>query len=177
MAAAQPDVPLTHRRLLFILAVMLGMFPRRARSDEYRDLGAATSGVTFFRAIGSAFGVALFGAIFAGRLQPQLAARLSGQALPAGFDPTRLEIAPGVLASLPAPVHGGIIDAYTASLQPLFLSAVPLRPAGVRVRASAQRAAAARDRASGRRSRRPGVAGRRAVGGRNRTRGERAHRP
>jgi hypothetical protein len=26
MAAAQPDVPLTHRRLLFILAVMLGMF-------------------------------------------------------------------------------------------------------------------------------------------------------
>jgi EmrB/QacA subfamily drug resistance transporter len=34
----------------------------------YQHLGAATSGVTFFRSMGSVFGVALFGAIFTGRL-------------------------------------------------------------------------------------------------------------
>lgn len=35
---------------------------------EYRDLGAATSGITFFRSMGSVFGVAMFGGIFAGYL-------------------------------------------------------------------------------------------------------------
>lgn len=37
-------------------------------SAPYQHLGAATSGVTFFRSMGSVFGVALFGAIFTGRL-------------------------------------------------------------------------------------------------------------
>ena len=35
---------------------------------EYRDLGAATSGITFFRSMGSVFGVALFGGIFSSHL-------------------------------------------------------------------------------------------------------------
>jgi EmrB/QacA subfamily drug resistance transporter len=35
---------------------------------DYRHLGAATSGVTFFRAMGSVFGVALFGGIFISRM-------------------------------------------------------------------------------------------------------------
>lgn len=48
-------------------------------SAPYQHLGAATSGVTFFRSMGSVFGVALFGAIFTGYLaasdaQPEAAA-------------------------------------------------------------------------------------------------------
>ncbi|HEY8551581.1 MAG TPA: MDR family MFS transporter, partial [Vicinamibacterales bacterium] len=35
-------------------------------SVDYRHLGAATSGITFFRSMGSVFGVALFGSIFSG---------------------------------------------------------------------------------------------------------------
>ena len=35
---------------------------------DYADLGAATSGVTFFRSIGGAFGVSVFGAIFSNQL-------------------------------------------------------------------------------------------------------------
>jgi hypothetical protein len=31
---------------------------------DYADLGAGTSGVTFFRSIGGSFGTAVFGAIF-----------------------------------------------------------------------------------------------------------------
>lgn len=40
----------------------------------YRHLGAATSGVTFFRSMGSVFGVALFGAVFTGQLAANAAA-------------------------------------------------------------------------------------------------------
>ena len=43
---------------------------------EYRNLGAATSDATFFRAIGGSFGTAVFGAIFSN----QLAAHLSSLA-------------------------------------------------------------------------------------------------
>jgi EmrB/QacA subfamily drug resistance transporter len=45
---------------VFVLAVQ--------NAVEYRDLGAATSGVTLFRALGSVFGVAFFGALFAANL-------------------------------------------------------------------------------------------------------------
>jgi EmrB/QacA subfamily drug resistance transporter len=40
---------------------------------EYRELGVATSGATFFRSIGGSFGVAVFGTIFSNRLQTTLA--------------------------------------------------------------------------------------------------------
>src|SRR5690606_3318549 len=35
---------------------------------EYRDLGAATSGITFFRSMGAVFGVAMLGGIFSSYL-------------------------------------------------------------------------------------------------------------
>jgi hypothetical protein len=35
--------------------------PRRRDDAEYRDLGTATSGVSFFRALGVSFGVATLG--------------------------------------------------------------------------------------------------------------------
>lgn len=39
---------------------------------DYRDLGVATSGATFFRSIGGSFGVAVFGTIFSNRLASEL---------------------------------------------------------------------------------------------------------
>jgi EmrB/QacA subfamily drug resistance transporter len=69
---------------------------------DYRDLGAATSGVTFSRAIGSVFGVALFGAIFTNHLDDQLRVVLAGQALPPGLDIRALEAQPAAIAALPA---------------------------------------------------------------------------
>ena len=33
-------------------------------TSDYRDLGVATSGVTFFRTLGSSFGAAVFGAVY-----------------------------------------------------------------------------------------------------------------
>jgi EmrB/QacA subfamily drug resistance transporter len=52
----------------------------------YADLGAATSGATFFRSIGGSFGTAVFGAIFASQLSINLPRYLAGVHLPAGFN-------------------------------------------------------------------------------------------
>jgi EmrB/QacA subfamily drug resistance transporter len=91
----------------------------------YDDLGAATSGATFFRSIGGSFGVAVFGAVFSARLSANVAHYLAGQQLPPGFSGTA-GASPEALKALPAAVHTGYIEAYAASLQTVFLIAVPI---------------------------------------------------
>jgi EmrB/QacA subfamily drug resistance transporter len=90
---------------------------------EYRNLGAATSGATFFRSIGGSFGTAVFGAIFANLLASHLAPLAS--ALPPGFNAGSAEN-PAALRQLPAPVHAEFVHAYAQSLQTVFLVAVPI---------------------------------------------------
>jgi MFS family permease len=91
---------------------------------DYADLGVATSGTTYFRSIGSAFGVALFGAIFANRLQTNLQ-RFLATTSSAGVDPSAVQANPAALQQLPPALHGEVVQAYVASLQPVFLAAVP----------------------------------------------------
>jgi EmrB/QacA subfamily drug resistance transporter len=91
----------------------------------YQDLGAATSGVTFFRSIGGSFGTAVFGAIFTGQLSGNLARYLAGKPVPAGFNPSA-GASPAALAKLPPAVHAGFIQAYATSLHTVFLVAVPI---------------------------------------------------
>ena len=92
---------------------------------DYRDLGVATSGATFFRSIGGSFGTAVFGAIFANQLTGNLRHYLSGLALPPGFKATS-GASPAVLDRLPAAVHSGFVHAYAASLHTVFLWGVPI---------------------------------------------------
>ena len=73
---------------------------------DYADLGAATSGVTFFRSIGGAFGVSVFGAIFSNRLASELAAALRGVTLPPGFNAASAQANPALLKTLPAAAQG-----------------------------------------------------------------------
>jgi len=91
---------------------------------EFRDLGTATAGVNFFRSMGSAFGVAVFGSILTSRLDynlprliPQASGLESGQLL--GSTPAQLR-------ALPAPVHVGAQQAFSMSLHTMFLWVVPL---------------------------------------------------
>src|SRR6266516_1908949 len=92
---------------------------------EYRDLGAATSAMTFFRSIGGSFGVALFGTIFASRLQANLHSLLpSGAAAQLGDAGTSLQ--PSQLSGLPAAVRSGVELAYSNSIQSVFRSALPV---------------------------------------------------
>jgi EmrB/QacA subfamily drug resistance transporter len=95
-------------------------------SSDYSDLGAATSAATFFRTIGGAFGVSIFGAVFANRLASEMASALRGKVLPAGFNPESATANPEALKSLPADLHAAIVHAYALALQPVFLIAVPI---------------------------------------------------
>ena len=90
---------------------------------DYRDLGVATSGVTFFRTLGSSFGAAVFGTVYANVLSDtlpgggrRLARRRPGRGGHARrrCTPTRpTQIAP-------------IVDAYAHALHVVFLAAVPV---------------------------------------------------
>jgi EmrB/QacA subfamily drug resistance transporter len=91
----------------------------------YSDLGAATSGATFFRSIGGSFGTAVFGAIFAAQLTGNLRHYLAGLSLPAGFNAAQGS-SPAALSKLPTAVHHGYQEAYAASLHTVFLVAVPI---------------------------------------------------
>lgn len=68
---------------------------------DYADLGTATSGVTFFRTLGSSFGTAVFGTIYANALKPNLTDGVAAAAR-AGGDPATLAKA----AQSPAGLHG-----------------------------------------------------------------------
>jgi DNA-binding MarR family transcriptional regulator len=90
---------------------------------DYRDLGAATSGATFFRSIGSSFGVAAFGAVFANALTGNLARYLPAGTVPPGLNPTAAQANPQALHHLPPAIYQAFIHAYAVSLQPVFFIA------------------------------------------------------
>ncbi len=91
---------------------------------DYKDLGAATAGATFFRSMGGSFGTAVFGAIFANVLSGNITRHLAGVKLPAGVRGS--SVSPQALAKLPTAVHAGFVNAYASSLQTVFLVAVPI---------------------------------------------------
>ncbi|WP_411104470.1 MDR family MFS transporter [Streptomyces sp. cmx-4-9] len=100
---------------------------------DYADLGTATSGVTFFRTLGSAFGTAVFGTIYANTLGPALQKAVGEAARATGTDPAAL----GAAAQSPAGVHGlepaaaaPVVDAYAEALQTVFLWTVPVAVVG-----------------------------------------------
>ena len=90
---------------------------------DYRDLGVATAGATFFRSIGGSFGTAIFGAIFANVLDHRLASALRGIPVPKNVGAT---VSPGELAHLPPPILHGIIGAYSSTIDTVFLVSVPI---------------------------------------------------
>jgi EmrB/QacA subfamily drug resistance transporter len=90
----------------------------------HEELGVATSGATFFRSIGGAFGTAIFGAIFSNVLVGNLSRHLHGVSLPAGF--SSADVTPAVLSHLSAVVRHGFVAGYAESIQTVFLVAVPI---------------------------------------------------
>ena len=101
----------------FVLGFALGLILQVLviavqNAADYADLGAATSGVTFFRSIGGAFGVSVFGAIFSNQLARELAAALRGITLPPGFNAASSQANPALLKTLPAALRDAIGHAY-----------------------------------------------------------------
>ncbi|HSA49320.1 MAG TPA: MDR family MFS transporter [Yinghuangia sp.] len=93
-------------------------------SVDYRDLGVATSGATFFRSIGGSFGAAIFGSVFNAQLREQLdKLGPTGLQLPPGVDPETVASSPDALHRLPTATRDGFVHAYAQSLQTVFMIA------------------------------------------------------
>nr|WP_280235785.1 MDR family MFS transporter [Nocardia cyriacigeorgica] len=92
----------------------------------YAQLGTATSGVTFFRTLGSAFGTAVFGTLYTNKLDPELAGALAQ----APGVPPEVAANPEMLRELPTELAEPIIDAYAAAIDHVFLWVVPVALAG-----------------------------------------------
>jgi len=90
---------------------------------ELRDLGAATSAVTFFRSLGGAIGAAVFGAVLSSRLATYLAEGFGGAPAPPGgaVDANNVQ----AIQALPEPVKGIVLRAFTHALTDVFLAGVP----------------------------------------------------
>jgi EmrB/QacA subfamily drug resistance transporter len=88
---------------------------------DYRDLGAATSGVTFFRTLGSSFGASIMGTVFANQL-----ADLLPQALVVARVPPAAVASPADLHALPDASKAPIVHAYAEALHTVFLAGVPV---------------------------------------------------
>ncbi|MER8084154.1 MDR family MFS transporter [Streptomyces sp. NPDC094048] len=100
---------------------------------DYSDLGTATSGVTFFRTLGSSFGTAVFGTIYANALKPNLTDGIAAAAR-AGGDPAVLAKAaqsPQGLHRLPAAQSAPLAQAYADTLHTVFLWTVPVAVLGL----------------------------------------------
>jgi EmrB/QacA subfamily drug resistance transporter len=115
----------------FVLGFSLGLILQVLviavqNSTDFADLGAATSGVTFFRSIGGSFGVSVFGAIFSNRLAGELGSALRGVTLPPGFKVASAAADPALLKKLPAAIRADVQHAYSLALHPVFLWAIPV---------------------------------------------------
>jgi len=91
-------------------------------TSAYVDLGVATSGVTFFRTLGSSFGAAVFGTVFANVLNNRLPAAVAASP---GVDPAAVTT-PQALHSYPADQIAPIVAAYAHAVHVVFLAAVPV---------------------------------------------------
>jgi EmrB/QacA subfamily drug resistance transporter len=115
---------------LFILGTGIGLCMQVLvlivqNTSSFEDLGVATSGVTFFRTIGSSFGAAIFGSLFTNFLAHRI-----GPALIAGHAPPAAAKSPQALHRLPAEMAAPIVHAYAESLGMVFLCAAPVAVVG-----------------------------------------------
>ncbi|MDT5154618.1 MAG: hypothetical protein QOI01_6351 [Mycobacterium sp.] len=92
---------------------------------DFADLGVATSGVTFFRTIGSSFGAAVFGSLFNNFLHSRLA-----DALAASGAPPEAAQSPNALHNLSPEMAAPIAAAYADALDQVFLYAAPVAVVG-----------------------------------------------
>ncbi|MBG0830935.1 MFS transporter [Planomonospora sp. ID67723] len=94
------------------------------------DLAVTTSGVTFFRSLGGAVGVAAFGAILSNRLSSELVSLASAAHLPPTGGATAGLGSPDAIRHLPAPVLEVVLEAFTRAIQTVFLVGVPIAVLG-----------------------------------------------
>jgi EmrB/QacA subfamily drug resistance transporter len=122
---------------MFVLGVGIGLSMQVLtiavqNTVAYADPGTSTSGVTFFRTLGSSFGTAVFGTIYANSLKPNLSQGVA-DSIGAGGSATTVAKAsqsPEALHRLPDAQAAPIVNAYADTLHTVFLWAVPVAAVG-----------------------------------------------
>lgn len=109
---------------MLIVGAGLGMFMQVAtlavqNSTHKKDLGSATSTVTFFRSIGSSLGGAIFGSILVSRLTHHI-----HETIPQAGDIVGSAISSGV-NTIPPETKQAVLQAYVNSFHDMFLLAIP----------------------------------------------------
>ncbi|HEX6497839.1 MAG TPA: MDR family MFS transporter [Micromonosporaceae bacterium] len=116
---------------LAILGVGLGMTMQvlilAAQNAVTRhDMAAATSGVSYFRSLGGAVGVAAFGAILTNRASSEIIRLARRNHLPTGHGGSLNNLGtPDAIHHLPAAFQQIILEGFDRALQAVFLAAVP----------------------------------------------------
>ncbi|MBA3788826.1 MFS transporter [Patescibacteria group bacterium] len=91
-------------------------------ATDHRDLGTATSTVTFFRTMGSSFGTSIFGALLISRFATHLTSLLPT----VGNGATTLGKNIGQLRMLPPAIAAPVLQAFTLAFDDIFFYAVPV---------------------------------------------------
>ena len=112
---------------MFVLGLGIGMCMQVLtiivqNSVPYTQLGVATSGVTFMRTLGSSFGAAVFGTLYANFLDDRLPGAL---AQAPGVNPADI-VTPATLHALDDQLIAPIVNAYADALSQVFLWAAPV---------------------------------------------------
>ncbi|GAA3803026.1 MDR family MFS transporter [Sphaerisporangium flaviroseum] len=90
-----------------------------------RDMAVTTSGISFFRNLGGAVGVAALGAVLANRVRDEMSGMLAAAhlAVPGGEG---LSLGtPEAIGRLPPAIQHIVIEAFTRAMQSVFLASVP----------------------------------------------------
>ena len=124
---------------MFILGAGLGMVTQVLilsvqNAVEHRDLGTATSAATFFRSMGGALGVAVFGAVLSNRLATYIPNRLAeaGVDAPAGGIDEFLGT-PEAIAALPKLERDAVLGGFADALSDVYTLAIPIAVIGILV--------------------------------------------
>lgn len=88
-------------------------------AGDPRDMGIVTASATFFRTLGSAIGLAIYGAVLTASLKSELARRLPGQADAL----TTLVRAPEQIKALPAATRDAVQSSITFGITRVFILA------------------------------------------------------
>ncbi|MGW2189675.1 DHA2 family efflux MFS transporter permease subunit [Streptomyces sp. NPDC001719] len=116
---------------MFVLGVGIGLAMQVLtiavqNTVAYHELGTATSGVTFFRTLGSSFGTAIFGTLYSNQLRPNLTEALLRSP---GVPPAAVQ-SPQGLKQLTHAQAAPVIDAYADTVNYVFFWVVPVALAG-----------------------------------------------
>jgi len=118
---------------MFVLGAGLGMLMQTLvlavqNVVSHSEMGAATAGVTFFRSIGGAFGVAIFGTIINNRLDYYVKQNVSADILNQLGNPSGTELgrSRAAIERLPELVRVDVIQSFAQAIDVVFWAALPV---------------------------------------------------